>query len=135
LTDVICALQSQSLFCSLLPLQSKFNPQRRTHSLPPAQLLRAIGFLNKHGFAHLDIKRENIVLEPIDENDDSTFNSLFSPLPPSNQAALDNIRVRSAAAASLRPRAQIPTGEAHRFRSCHSFAALFPAHPAVRSQH
>jgi serine/threonine protein kinase len=68
------------------------------------QLLRAIGFLNKHGFAHLDIKRENIVLEPIDHNDELTFNSLFLPLSSANQAVecgnpsanFDNIRVNLA---------------------------------------
>jgi serine/threonine protein kinase len=71
------------------------------------QLLRAVGFLNKHGFAHLDIKRENIVLEPID-NDSSdavTFERLFSPLSQTIDSAascspcveLSKIRVRIAA--------------------------------------
>ena len=50
-----------------------------TDAPPPFlfQLLRAIGFLNKHGFAHLDIKRENIVLEPLHED---VTNLLFLPL-------------------------------------------------------
>jgi serine/threonine protein kinase len=45
------------------------------HSL--LQLLRAIGFLNKHGFAHLDIKNENIVIEPLP---DEAIDRLFLPL-------------------------------------------------------
>jgi hypothetical protein len=52
------------------------------------QLLQAVGFLNKHGFAHLDIKRENIVLEPTNEAaDDRAFEQLFSPLQCMNHAA------------------------------------------------
>jgi hypothetical protein len=58
----------------------------------------------------LDIKRENIVLEPIDENDEHTFNSLFLPLSPSNEAPVrgypsnnfDSIRVRVSALPSAR---------------------------------
>ena len=81
------------------------------HSSAPLQLLRAIGFMNKHGFAHLDIKRENIVLEPLD---DDAITRLFLPLGQPSQAsdpsAFDEIsgriQVRSSAAAAT---------------SCHTF--------------
>ena len=77
-----------------------------TDAPPPFlfQLLRAIGFLNKHGFAHLDIKRENIVLEPLHED---VTNLLFFPVLPLGQAAVSGaeydkiveaIQVSSAAA-------------------------------------
>jgi serine/threonine protein kinase len=90
------SLLSGVFFCRIL--------SRPAHAL---QLLRAIGFLNKHGFAHLDIKRENIVLEPIDnDSDGDTFKRLFSPLSQTIDSAascspcveLSKIRVRIAAA-------------------------------------
>jgi hypothetical protein len=73
------------------------------------QLLRTIGFLNKHGFAHLDIKRENIVFDhPNTDTDKRALEQLFSPLSRPLPAAasfppcidLDKIRVRYAARAS-----------------------------------
>lgn len=103
------------------------------------QLLQAVGFLNKHGFAHLDIKRENVVLEPINEaTEEHTFEQLFAPLQCANQAAgtshaavdCSNIRV-SFAFLSLLPLPQQRTGPPHRFRPCGTHAA----HAALMSQH
>jgi serine/threonine protein kinase len=80
-----------------------------THATALLQLLRAIGFLNKHGFAHLDIKSENIVLEPLP---DDAIDRLFLPL---GQAAASDcsdydemslaqrIQVRFTAATFVRP--------------------------------
>jgi serine/threonine protein kinase len=72
----MCLPRALCLKCGLL-----------TDAPPPFlfQLLRAIGFLNKHGFAHLDIKRENIVLEPLHED---VTNLLFFPVLPLGQAAV-----------------------------------------------
>ena len=62
--------------------------------------------MNKHGFAHLDIKRENIVLDPLRED---TVNLLFLPLGQGRQeevgepSVLDEaIQVSSTAAAAIR---------------------------------
>lgn len=108
-------------------------------SLPPPhelQLLQAVGFLNKHGFAHLDIKRENIVLEPINEaTDEHTFEQLFAPLQCTNQAAGSShaavdIRV-SFSFLGLFPLPQQRTGTPHRFRPC----GTHPAHAALMSQY
>ncbi len=90
------------------------NLQRRIHVHSSLQLLRTIGFLNKHGFAHLDIKRENIVLDHANtDTEQLALQQLFSPLscpPPASASSphcvdLDKIRVRSAAPA----RASHPT--------------------------
>ncbi len=92
------------------PIRSTCDICTDTHAtLPPLQLLRAIGFLNKHGFAHLDIKSENIVLEPLP---DDVIDRLFVPL---GQAATSDcsdhdeiglaqrIQVRFTAATNVQP--------------------------------